>query len=142
MKRHYSLASLSSDHHHGLSIAKMLSSPERLQAEGTAGAYKKLADFYNNELVKHFREEETCLVPPLKDNAMIMRMCAEHNKLHEIFASLNPTEDMENTLISFGRLLESHIRFEERELFPMIESTLPEETLIEIGTKMKLNNGS
>jgi hemerythrin-like domain-containing protein len=142
MKRHEALALLSSDHHHGLSIAKMVRSGERINSEGTAEIYKKLTDFFNNELVKHFSEEEAYLVPPLKGNILIMRMCEEHKQLRDIFASLGSTDDMEDTLITFGKMLESHIRFEERELFPMIENTLPEKTLIEIGNLIKFKKGA
>jgi len=138
MKRHKSLALLSSDHHHGLNIAKMLSTREGINSIGTEDACKKLADFFNNELVNHFSEEETFLVPPLKDNELIKRMCEEHNKLRGIFASLGSVDNLKNTLLTFGNLLEKHIRFEERELFPMIESTLPESTLIRIGNSIKL----
>jgi hemerythrin-like domain-containing protein len=40
-------------------------------------------------------------------------------------------------LRSFGILLDAHIRFEERELFPLIESTLSAGTLSEIEKKLK-----
>jgi len=142
MKRHQSLALLSTDHHHGLNIAKLLISRERINTLGTDKAFHKLADFFNNELIKHFSEEEDFLVPVLRDNVLIKRMCTEHIKLREIFASLNSADDIENTLISFGKFLESHIRFEERELFPMIQSTLPEKTLIEIGNLIKVKKGA
>jgi hemerythrin-like domain-containing protein len=120
----------------------MMSSREKINTVGAKETYNKLAEFYNNELVKHFQEEESILVPRLIDNALILRMCDEHNKLREIFAYLGTSDDIENTLISFGKLLESHIRFEERELFPMIESTLPEDTLVEIGNMIKVKKGA
>ncbi|MBZ0201524.1 MAG: hemerythrin domain-containing protein [Ignavibacteria bacterium] len=139
MKRHESLALLSSDHHQGLSIAKMLRSKERIKALGTEAVYNKLSDFFHNELTGHFSEEENFLAPWLRDNLLIKRMCREHNELRRIFVSMSAAGDLENTLQSFGELLESHIRFEERELFPMIESTLPESTLIRIGSSIKLS---
>lgn len=36
-------------------------------------------------------------------------------------------------LLELAEKLEAHIRFEERELFPYIENTLPEQQLDEIG---------
>lgn len=142
MKRHVSLALLSSDHHHGLNIARMLSSREKINSLGVNEVYNRLADFFNSELVMHFEEEETILVPRLEGHILIKRMCDEHNKLRGMFNTLSTEEDMVNILISFGKLLDSHIRFEERELFPMIESTLPEKTLIEIGNLIRLKKGA
>ena len=39
------------------------------------------------------------------------------------------------TLRSIGDLLESHIRLEEREVFPMVEETLPKEALKEYASR-------
>ena len=40
-----------------------------------------------------------------------------------------------------GELLETHIRKEERIIFPMIEEALPEEKLQELGFYLHINNG-
>lgn len=40
------------------------------------------------------------------------------------------------TLRSIGKLLEAHIRLEEREVFPMIEETLPQEALKEVAARL------
>lgn len=142
MKRHQSLASLSSDHHHGLNMARMLRSAKREKGADSAEAYLKLREFYDSELKEHFSEEEEILVPYLRSNEMIIRMCDEHAQLHKLYDSLNTTTDLNTTLIRFGELLDSHIRFEERELFPMIENTLPEEKLIEIGDRINARRGA
>ena len=42
------------------------------------------------------------------------------------------------TLKSIGELLETHIRLEEREVFPMIEKVLPEEGLKEAASRLKV----
>jgi hemerythrin-like domain-containing protein len=134
MKRQKYLASLSSDHHHGLRIAKLLKSAKDASGAEQENIKNKLTGFFKNELKKHFEEEESFLVPPLKDNPLIMQMCEEHKKLNELFnlITASKADELKEKLISFGSLLEAHIRFEERELFPMIEQTLSEEILTKI----------
>ena len=53
MKRHESLATLSSDHQHGLNIARMLSHSKPEEAED---AFIKLKEFFEKELTGHFSE--------------------------------------------------------------------------------------
>jgi hypothetical protein len=42
------------------------------------------------------------------------------------------------TLEGIGELLETHIRLEEREVFPLIEEVLPEEGLKEVASRLKV----
>ncbi len=44
------------------------------------------------------------------------------------------------TLRSIGELLEAHIRLEEREVFPMVEETLPEEALKELSSRLAVKD--
>ena len=134
MKRHESLALLSSDHHHGLNIAKML---RNLKTDELNEAFTRFKDFFQKELAEHFSEEEEILLPLFKDNTLINRMSGEHSEMRRMFKSLEETNDMEKALAEFGSYLDSHIRFEERELFPMIENTLSDNELFEIGKKIK-----
>ena len=132
MKRHKSLYPLSHDHHHGLIIAQLI--------KKNAPKYKNLPDtidgkvehtiyFYNNELVKHFRNEEEILFPPAKGkdellDKLIKEIILEHKKIKSLVESLKTTNNYEEMLDELGNLLESHIRKEERKLFPKIESVL------------------
>ena len=42
----------------------------------------------------------------------------------------------EDTLRTLGEKLEAHIRLEEREVFPLIEETLPEHALQEVASRL------
>jgi hypothetical protein len=42
----------------------------------------------------------------------------------------------EGTLRNLGEQLEAHIRLEERRVFPLIEETLPERALQEVGSRL------
>jgi len=135
MKRHKALSKFSSDHHSGLNMAKTLKSGANTSDAQLEYLKNKLVHFFKTDLENHFDEEEKYLAPLLKDNPMIIRMCDDHQKMKSLFNSVldvNGTE-LKEYLISFGEILDSHIRFEERELFPMIEKTLSEEQLAEIG---------
>ena len=140
MKRHTSLQPLSRDHHGALILARLL--------QKDAPDYKGLPtdipgkiiyaqEFYAEDLVQHFQEEEEVLklVTGTSDqlDAMIATIFAEHEKLHGLFAGIVNNPDISVHLDSIGRELEMHIRKEERELFPLIEETCDERTMVRIG---------
>jgi iron-sulfur cluster repair protein YtfE (RIC family) len=59
-----------------------------------------------------------------------MRVLAEHVDLRRRALDLEASTDPELTALrELGERLESHIRFEERVLFPMIEEALPADEL-------------
>ena len=147
MKRHKSLFSLSHDHQHGLALALKLKYPKKpLSSSGKeeiSSLKSELADKYENVLRKHFHKEEQYLVPGFKENKLMKQMLMEHKKLEGLYNKIvNDTEgwtpeQQREKLNLFGELLDLHIRFEERELFPMIEKLLSEEQLEELGRKLE-----
>ena len=102
----------------------------------------ELIDKFENDLRKHFSLEETCLVPLFPQNDLITRMLEDHKKLEEFYIKIyKKTEkwsfrQFREKLNLFGELLETHIRFEERELFPMIEESLTEGQLKTLGENL------
>ena len=147
MKRHKSLFPLSHDHQHGLALALKLKYPKKplsSSPEDEISLLKnELADKYENVLRKHFSKEEQYLVPGFEENDLMKQMLEEHKKLEELYNKIvkdtegwTPTEQRDK-LNLFGELLDLHIRFEERELFPMIEESLSEEQLEELGEKLR-----
>lgn len=146
MKRHQSLFPLSHDHQHGLALALKLKYPKKPFSssgeEEISSLKSELANKYENVLRKHFRKEEQYLVPGFEDNNLMIRMLYEHKKLVGLYDKIiNDTEgwtqeQQRGKMNLFGELLDLHIRFEERELFPMIEKSLNEEQLEELGKKL------
>ena len=147
MKRHKSLFSLSHEHQHGLAFALKLKYPKRQLSSSNEAEISELkselADKYENILRKHFRKEERYLVPGFEDNNLMKQMLGEHIKLEGLYNKIVSNsegwklEQQRDKLNLFGELLDLHIRFEERELFPMIEKSLSEEQLEELGKKLK-----
>jgi hemerythrin-like domain-containing protein len=147
MKRHKSLLSLSHDHQHVLSLAlKLKYSKMPLSStpkDELTGLKKELFNKYEGEIRTHFSLEETSLVPLFENNALLGRMLDEHKKLEGLYNKIvSNTENWDLTLQReklnlLGELLDLHIRFEERELFPMIEETLSEDQLQELGKNLQ-----
>ena len=139
MRRHQALIPLSHDHHEALVAARRL----RLGAdapEPSAAATAFLA-FFAACAVPHFREEEELLFPRVADaveaRELVLQALLEHQRLHAAAAELrelvgqgNAEPAVAERMRELATLLESHVRLEERRLFPLIEMLLPEETLI------------
>ena len=132
MKRHSALHKLSHDHHHGLILANLIkkNAPKYKNLPNTIdGKVEHTIYFYNTELVKHFHNEEEILFPSAKGKGesldkLIKEIILEHKKIKSLVDLLKTTNNYEEALDELGNLLESHIRKEERELFPVIEKVL------------------
>ena len=136
MKRSEALKVLSHQHHQGLYAALQL---KRANLDTAAEARRVFLDFYEREGARHFRAEEELLLPAYArhtdfDRVEIVRVLTEHVDLRrrgqdlEAGAAAGP-----DALRELGERLERHIRFEERELFPMIEAALPGDELERLG---------
>lgn len=133
-KRSIALQPLSRQHHNGLFFCLLLEKGVKKKADPVL-----MRDFcmffWENDLQLHFELEETNLVS-LDSNAVlasgINRMMAEHARIRYLFHQ-NVQQADEQVFIQLYDLVEKHIRFEERELFPLIESVISGEELDEIG---------
>tara|TARA_R110000868_G_scaffold342194_2_gene603018 strand:- start:28498 stop:28956 length:459 start_codon:yes stop_codon:yes gene_type:complete len=128
IKRHKALQPLSREHHHGLLLSWKIRSgfnkhiePERI---------KVYADwFFKTHLIPHFEMEEQHIFTILKsDNELVKKALADHRLLKRLFVN----DDIEKALSKIEEVLEQHIRFEERELFPEIQKMATEEQFQEI----------
>ena len=121
MKRDPALIPLSHDHHHALAAARRL----RLAADGidAQAESETFLRFFTEDSVRHFREEEERLFPLVVDHAeaqpLVAKALLEHQQLHAMAARLASGEMA--PMRDLAVLLEGHVRFEERELFPLIE---------------------
>ena len=145
IKRHKSLQPLSRDHHQGLILAQILKkgAPQYKGMPSTIEGKKEYTLLlYNSELVRHFKNEEEILFPLVKGknsevDKLTEEIIIEHRQIKRLIIEVQKTNELEKNLDEFGRLLENHIRKEERELFPKIEKILTEVQLIELETKLK-----
>lgn len=136
MKRHKAIVPLSHDHHHALILAHALKKNAvklGLGAKSIEEKVKAAINIFNTELVPHFNHEEVLLFPIAlgKDkelDKMIHDIIDEHDKIR-IFVESLQKRNVEDNLDAFGKMLENHIRTEERILFPKIEDVVGEEEL-------------
>lgn len=126
MKRSPILQPLSREHHTALTLAKAC---ERAAQSGDAALVKqtcqRVIHAYAHELEPHFHLEETSLLPLLHGTAtqpLAGRTLADHQRLRGLLDALRQNDAL--ALDTFGKCLSAHVRFEERELFPALESLL------------------
>jgi len=129
MKRSAALRSLSQDHHQALRIAQRLRRAE--DPDQAAGAF---LEFWHSEGKEHFRIEEELLLPlwgllGTVDEQAAARLSREHLAIrHAALAAEERTPSLEQ-LHALGEKLTAHVRFEERELFELVEEDLADEDL-------------
>ncbi len=126
MKRHHSIQPLSRQHHNGLLAVLLLRKGIAGKAD-MAVMQKFVLQIWEDELKEHFREEEVVLMPPVYDKIdgdLFQRMKNEHSRLQSMIEQLQSPDLSFELFQQFADLLEAHIRFEERILFPAIEEAL------------------
>lgn len=125
MKRAPALQQLSREHHTALSLALRIA---KAGDDGVrADLMRRVPGLFAAELEPHFQEEEGRLLPQLAaagEAALVERTLAEHAEMRAQVARLAAGEA--DALAPFGRLLQAHVRFEERELFVVAEQRLPD----------------
>jgi hemerythrin-like domain-containing protein len=146
MKRAAELRDLSEDHHHGLVHARRLREAASGEEGDQLATARAFLDFWQRDTSAHFRKEEEVLLPILARHGRdlgqgpVVEMLAQHAQIRGLVMELSDEvtdgRARPETLRSIGERLEAHIRLEEREVFPLIEETLPEEALKEISSRL------
>jgi hemerythrin-like domain-containing protein len=141
LKRSKNLVWLSRDHHEGLLIVWKIRQGIRYET-----SISRISDYivvvFSKELEPHFLEEENLLFTNLAEDDTL-RLTAEqhHAALREKIKELKTdTEINVQHFHSFADLLEVHIRFEERILFPHLERAIKEEELEIVGSLLEADH--
>lgn len=133
MKRHPSLQPLSDDHHRALVLARRLRRDSGgLDAGGLATLAREVRREFEKQLEPHFRVEESWLLPALEGKEGTRRLVEQILKDHAQLRALVRGRWSEETARELGALLEKHVRFEERVLFPQAEALLSEPELTSV----------
>lgn len=134
MKRNKNLIELSRDHHHGLLLGwKIKQGLKKNTSIDVMADYVK--HFSGNALFPHFEEEENQVLSYLDSQDILRkRTIDEHMEIREAVRIIADSAFCDkDALMNLAHKVEAHIRFEERELFPYIETLLSEEQLDEMG---------
>jgi hemerythrin-like domain-containing protein len=136
-KRHPALIRLSHDHHHALAMAlrcrkHALGQMNPGNPQALKGQAVEVKTFFDTNLRLHFEAEEKVLFPLIiaaspDAEALVAKLIGEHERLRQEATALDNEARLSKTLFNLGDLLESHVRCEERELFPLFERTVSAE---------------
>lgn len=137
MKRSEHLEPLSHDHYEGLLVAGRIKkglaneAPLRVMADYVAA-------FWRSHLFRHFDQEEEHLLPLIKETPRAdlgKLMVAEHREIRAVVDAVDEAPSA-SALERLARLMKEHIRFEERELFPMLEADADPAALESAGARL------
>jgi iron-sulfur cluster repair protein YtfE (RIC family) len=149
MKRAAGLRELSDDHHRGLVQARRFRRAAHSgEADTAEEAARAFLGFWQIETSDHFRKEEEVLLPVLArhggdmSRGPVVEMLAQHAQIRNLVIQLSDEvrggSVQQQTLLSTGEILESHIRLEERKVFPRIEEVLPGAALEELASRLSV----
>jgi hemerythrin-like domain-containing protein len=145
-RRHESLIPLSREHQYGLMLCLRIHRGLPLHGDDETWVRAKAAQaarFFALDLAAHFRAEEESLFPAMRDFAeaseLLNKLLSEHRELEALAGRLSAPE-VEQVVEALGELadlLESHIRKEERELFPIYERLVSTGMAAEVGRSVR-----
>jgi len=124
MPRAGALLSLSREHHSSLVLARAIrQAVESGDSAALPAMMKRIEEHWRTVLCEHFAREEQllCLAADAMDAESSGRILAEHAELRLL--ACGPCElEPAVRLKRFGELLAAHVRYEERVLFPQLQS--------------------
>ena len=148
-KRHKSLIELSHDHHHGLALAlRLRQGNDALLNDGwthdRTGQAERVKMFYEEELSRHFKEEEEVLFPAMVNDVpqcaeLVTTLLKQHRQMEGLIVRISTAQAdaLPRLLVELGVVLEDHIRKEERSLFPIFETEMLSDTSSRVGEELQ-----
>jgi hypothetical protein len=139
MKRSPALAPLSHDHHQALAVAQTL---KRATADTAGDARGAFVAYWDEHGRGHFRLEEEILLPAYAHHGdphhpLVARALCDHIAIRARADALAEDEAPDPAALhELGSVLADHVRLEERELFPLIEASLPAARLAAVATAL------
>jgi hemerythrin-like domain-containing protein len=112
------------------------------EASDADEAARSFLEFWRDDGQRHFRIEEEILLPTWAvhaevDRAGVARMLDEHLVIRREALRLAAGDASLAEVHELGQLLHDHVRFEERELFPIIEEALDAGALGSLATAIE-----
>ena len=138
MRRSPELMQLSRDHHRALYAALRL---RRATPESADEAIRGFQEFWRNHGRRHFQIEEDILLPGFaaaggdSRHPVVSQVLTDHVAIRARARRLG-SESLLGDLHELGERLNAHVRFEEDELFPLIEQSLDPAALSALGEEL------
>ncbi|MDI3321257.1 hemerythrin domain-containing protein [Pinibacter soli] len=142
IKRSEHLVRLSREHHSGLLFCWKIRQGLKKNVD-TERIRKYVGYFWQNDLEEHFREEENILFALKSDDDKVKKALHEHVQIKALIDSITESNSPEaSQLTSLADAIDNHIRFEERELFPYLETSFTPEQLLKMGEQLNAGPSS
>jgi hemerythrin-like domain-containing protein len=139
IKRSEHIVTLSKDHHFSLLFCWKIRSGVKAQIEPIR-IIKYVQYFWEQHMKPHFMAEETFLFTPVKD-IQVEKALSQHAAIREQINSLSAdAQDVVIRLSTLADMVDDHVRYEERELFPHLESILSNAQLETIGKALAVHD--
>jgi len=137
LKRNKHILQLSKDHHFTLLFCWKIRQGLKHGVD-TERIKKYVAHFWQHDMQLHFREEEEILFAPVKKDEQVQKAIDDHEKIKEQVQTVlqSSGEEAVRQLPVLADLVDAHVRYEERQLFPHLETALTATELEEIGRKL------
>jgi hemerythrin-like domain-containing protein len=137
MKRDESLRPLSREHHRALVTARALQ-----ESKSSVDLANRFLTFWREDGRRHFRIEEEVLLPTWALHASVDRngvakMLEDHLDIRRSALNVEARGLSADEARQLGQRLEAHVRFEERELFPLVEAALDGEALSQLAVAIE-----
>ena len=141
VKRDENIKRLSREHHFSLLFCWKIR--KGLKADVATERIRKYVQyFWQQHLQPHFREEEDILFVAIKDK-QVQRAINEHKYIKLLIEGLEDSENnVRKNLVKIADMVDEHVRYEERELFPHLERKLSKEQLENIGILIQKDHSS
>jgi hemerythrin-like domain-containing protein len=140
MKRDPALVTLSHDHHVALYVAQTL---KRATADTASDARAAFVAYWEEHGRGHFRLEEEILLPAYAHHGdphhpLVARALCDHVGIRASADALAVDARPDPPVLhELGTSLADHVRLEERQLFPLIESALPAARLATVAAALE-----
>ena len=149
MKRDKRLYPLSWDHHELLLYADRvrmaLVNEHPAYRESLEEILRKSMNFWEGVMKGHLKAEKEILFPALtqcddgfrESLALLSRNFEALQTLYSEITAEPGRPDLKDQLIRFSELITHHVRYEERELFPKVQITLPDAQFNRVGSDLQ-----
>jgi hemerythrin-like domain-containing protein len=136
LRRNENIIPFSKDHHTTLLFCWKLKQGVKLGAD-VAVMKNYVKYFWKDHMEPHFREEEELLFAPLVDE-MVQKAISEHHQIKQQVEKVLIEEGVAaiNDLSLLSDMVDDHVRYEERQLFPHLEQALSHDELTSIGREL------
>lgn len=136
IRRNENIVKLSKEHHFSLLFCWKIRKGIKMETPA-ARIIKYVEYFKTNFLNPHFKEEEKILFAALKDKP-VEKAIKQHKEINILVSKLSKNTDANQAeqLEKLADLVDDHVRYEERQLFPHIEKTLKPAQLEAIGEQL------